>query len=141
MRKALLAVSVFLLAGQAAWAFDFPRVESVVANPNRTVPGGYTASRALLSGTITPYAAGGQGLNYLTVSVDGKLQGGFFVVPPDLAAQLRGLMNPNQNYTVNFVYTMDRVNVNGFAPAYGVVRGIEFVDGNGLVFARLAAGQ
>jgi hypothetical protein len=124
MKKALLAVCALLLAGQAARAIDVP-------------PAGNTlvASNALLSGTITPYVAGGQGLNYLTVQVGGKLQGGTFIVPPELAAQLRGMMNPNINYNVNFIYGWQNVPVNGFAPALGVVTRVDFVDANGRVFA------
>jgi hypothetical protein len=128
MRKALLVVSVLLLASPAAWTIDVPPVGNT-----------FTASNAVLSGTVTPYVAGGQSLNYLTVNVGGKLQGGTFIVPPDLAAQLRGMMNPNTNYTVNFIYGMERVPVNGFAPSYGVVTRIDFVDGNGVVFASVAA--
>jgi hypothetical protein len=124
MKKAMLAVCALLIAGPAAWAIDVPA-------PSNT----YATTNAVLSGTITPYVAGGQGLDYLTVSIDGKLQGGTFIVPPDLAAQLRGMMNPSVNYNVNFVYGWQRVPVNGFAPAYGVVTRVDFVDANGRVVA------
>ncbi len=137
MSKAILAIPVLLLTSAAAWAFDVPPVGSVVANQNKTA-GTFTASSTLLSGTITPYTAGGRSLNYLTVSVDGKLQGGFFTAPADLAGQLRGYMNPGRNYTVNLVYTMERVNINGFAPAYGVVSRVDFVGPGGQVLASFA---
>jgi hypothetical protein len=122
MKKALLAVCALLLAGQAAWAIDVPP-------PGNT----YATTNAVLSGTITPYLAGGRSLDYLTVNIDGKLQGGTFIVPPDLAAQLRGMMNPNINYNVRFIYGWQNVPVNGFAPALGVVTRIDFVDANGVV--------
>jgi len=140
MKKALLAVGVLLLASPLAWGFDFPRVDAVVLNQNQAA-GTFTASSAVLSGTVTPYAAGGVGLNYLTAQVDGKLQGGFFVVPPQMAGQLRDVMNPTRNYTVNLVYMVDRVNVNGFTPAQGVVTQINFLDGSGRVVASIAAGR
>jgi hypothetical protein len=139
MRKALLAVSVLIIASPAAWAIDVPPVRATVVNQNQAVGNTFAASNAVLSGTITPFVAGGRGLDYLTVRVDGKLQGGTFIVPPDLAAQLRGMMNPGINYNVNFIYGWQNVPVNGFAPAYGVVTRVDFVDGNGRVFASVAA--
>jgi len=140
MKKALLAVSVFLLVGPAAWAFEIPRFASAAPVPSRTA-GAFTTANAVLSGTITPYAAGGRGLNYLTVSIDGKLQGGSFIVAPDVAAQLRGMMDPGRNYIVNLVYATERVNINGFTPAYGVVTQVNFIDPNGLVYASVKAGR
>jgi hypothetical protein len=96
-------------------------------------------TNAVLSGNITSYAAGGRNLNYLTVSIDGKLQGGTYVVAPDVAAQLRSMMSPGQNYTVSFVSAPKQVDVNGFVSTYGVVSQINFIDPNGKVYATIKA--
>jgi hypothetical protein len=138
MRKAMLALFVLLLLAVEAPAVQFPVVDQVVFNQNTAVGGRFIAPNALLSGTITPYAAAGKELSYLTVQVDGKLQGGFFIAPPEIAAVLSRSLNPNRNYAVNFEYSVRRVPINGFAPALGVITRIDFIDGYGQVIGSVA---
>jgi hypothetical protein len=138
MKKATLVLSALLLIVTEAPAVQFPVVEQVVYNQNLAVGRSFIAPNALLSGTITPYAAAGRELSYLTVQIDGKLQGGFFIAPPEIAAVLSRTLNPNRNYAVNFVYSMRRVPINGFAPALGVITRIDFLDYNGQVIGTVA---